>query len=132
MKSIRVVAAIIVNDKQEVLCALRSQSMSLPGLWEFPGGKIEVEETPQEALIREITEELGCNIEVADLVTEVTHEYPNIIVNLSTYYARIIHGKPIAKEHEKLAWMPLKQLRSLAWAPADVPTVEILTRGLSE
>ncbi|WP_206922780.1 (deoxy)nucleoside triphosphate pyrophosphohydrolase [Alicyclobacillus suci] len=132
MKTVRVVAAIIINDKQEVLCALRSQAMSLPGLWEFPGGKIEPEETPQAALVREIAEELGCNIEVANLVAEVTHQYPNIIVNLSTYHARIVRGKPIAKEHEKLVWMPLNELKSLAWAPADIPTVEILVQVLSE
>ncbi|MDF2652440.1 MAG: (deoxy)nucleoside triphosphate pyrophosphohydrolase, partial [Paenibacillus sp.] len=68
MKKIDVVGAVIFNNNNEVLCALRSQTMSLPGLWEFPGGKIEPNETPQECLVREIQEELNCSIQVGDLV----------------------------------------------------------------
>jgi len=109
-----------------VLCALRSQTMSLPGLWEFPGGKIESGETPQESLKREIREELNCTIEVGELVADATHEYPTIIVRLITYFARIIDSTPIANEHEKLIWLPMYELDSLEWAPADLPTIEAL------
>lgn len=128
-KTVRVVGAVIYNEQNEILCALRSPEMSLPNLWEFPGGKIEEGENPEESLVREIQEELECTIEVYEKIEEVYHEYPNVIVNLLTYKAKIIEGEPKAKEHAELKWMPLQELRSLEWAPADIPTVEAL-RGV--
>ena len=126
---VRVVGAVIYNERNEILCALRSPEMSLPNLWEFPGGKIEEAEKPEEALVREIKEELGCMITVYEKIAEVHHEYPNIIVNLLTYKARIIDGEPNAKEHAQLKWVPLQNLDSLNWAPADIPTVKALLKG---
>lgn len=126
MKKIDVVGAVILNEKNEVLCALRSQMMSMPGLWEFPGGKIEPGETPEASLIREIEEELGCTIKVGGLVADAVHGYPAIIVRLITYFATIVAGKPAAKEHEKLIWLPIHELSALEWAPADLPTIERL------
>jgi 8-oxo-dGTP diphosphatase len=125
-KTIKVVGAVSFNDKEEILCALRSPNMSLPNLWEFPGGKIEEGERPEESLIREIQEELGCKVEVYELIEDVVHEYPNVIVNLLTYKTKIVEGIPTAKEHAELKWVPLKELRSLEWAPADMPTVDKL------
>jgi 8-oxo-dGTP diphosphatase len=127
MKKIDVVGAVIFNNNNEVLCALRSQTMSLPGLWEFPGGKIEPNETPQECLVREIQEELNCSIQVGDLVADATHEYPSIIVRLITYKAVVTQGTPTPNEHEKLVWLPLDQLTTLEWAPADLPTIDRLS-----
>jgi 8-oxo-dGTP diphosphatase len=127
MKKVDVVGAVIVNEKKEVLCALRSQNMSLPGLWEFPGGKIEPDETPEASLIREIQEELSCTIEVGELVADATYEYPTVIVRLITYTALIVDGQPTPNEHEKLVWLPVSELPTLEWAPADLPTIEILT-----
>ncbi|TCP54629.1 8-oxo-dGTP diphosphatase [Tumebacillus sp. BK434] len=126
MKKVDVVGAIIVNEKKEVLCALRSQNMSLPGLWEFPGGKIEEGEDPKDSLVREIKEELDCEIEVGDLVVDATHEYPTVVVRLITYFATIVHGEPKASEHEKLTWLSKSELSSLNWAPADLPTLDRL------
>ncbi|RBW69694.1 8-oxo-dGTP diphosphatase MutT [Bacillus taeanensis] len=126
MKKVNVVGAIIENDKNEILCALRSPTMSLPNLWEFPGGKIEEGEKPEETLVREIQEELGCTIEVFDLVEDVEHEYPTIIVRLMTYKAKIVEGTPEAKEHAKLEWVKLDNLCELEWAPADIPTIDKL------
>jgi 8-oxo-dGTP diphosphatase len=126
MKQVDVVGAVIINDNDEVLCALRSQQMSLPGLWEFPGGKIEAGEEQRAALIREIKEELLCDIEVGDLIADVTHEYPTIIVRLITYFAIVTGGVPVATEHERLEWINKENLHSLQWAPADIPTVQIL------
>ena len=123
-KTIKVVGAIIRNDAQEILCALRSNTMSLPNLWEFPGGKIEEDEQPQETLKREIMEELGCEIEVFDLVENTVHDYGNVIVNLQTFHARILSGTPLATEHVALIWLPSTSLESLVWAPADIPAVE--------
>jgi 8-oxo-dGTP diphosphatase len=127
MKKVDVVGAVILNEANEILCALRSQKMSLPGLWEFPGGKIEPNETPEESLIREIQEELNCTIKVGELIADFTHDYPTITVRLITYLAKITDGVPFASEHEKLIWLPLNQLYTLEWAPADLPTLEALT-----
>ena len=126
-KQIKVVGAVIRNDQNQILCALRSPEMSMPNSWEFPGGKIEKNEKPEEALVREIQEELGCEISVTELVEAVIHEYPNIIVNLITYEAKIISGTPVANEHAKIEWKEITELKELEWAPADLPTVEKMT-----
>ncbi|MDB2384791.1 (deoxy)nucleoside triphosphate pyrophosphohydrolase [Endozoicomonas sp.] len=123
-KHIHVVGAIIANHAGSILCALRSPSMTLPNLWEFPGGKIEPSEKPQESLIREIQEELGCTIAVGNEVDNTTYEYEQFIVTLCTYQTRIVSGKPEPKEHAALLWLPKESLLSLHWAPADIPAVE--------
>jgi 8-oxo-dGTP diphosphatase len=132
MKKVDVVGAVIFNEKNEVLCALRSQAMSLPRLWEFPGGKVESGETPQESLIREIQEELDCTITVGDLIADATYEYPTVIVRLITYIASVVVGTPTPKEHEKLIWLPIEQLTTLEWAPADLPTIDELMKQTSQ
>lgn len=124
-KTIKVVGAIIENNNK-ILCALRSKDMSLPMMWEFPGGKIEEGESVNEAIVREIKEELDCNIEVISIFNDNTHEYENIIVNLITVKCKLISGNPKAKEHAKLLWLPVDYLESLNWAPADIPAIEEL------
>lgn len=128
--TLKVVAAIIKNEKDEILCALRSPSMSLPNLWEFPGGKVEKDEKLEEAIIREIKEELNCDIEVFNQFDDVTHEYERVIVNLITFICKIKSGTPIAKEHSQLIWTGTKDLNKLEWAPADVPTVNKLIKEM--
>ncbi|HYG57261.1 MAG TPA: (deoxy)nucleoside triphosphate pyrophosphohydrolase [Symbiobacteriaceae bacterium] len=118
-----VVGAVIQNERGEVLCALRSQHMSVPGLWEFPGGKIEPGEAPDATLRREIEEELGCAITVGEQVEDTTYAYPAVEVRLMTYRARIVSGQPHPREHAELRWVPPQGLLSLQWAPADVPAV---------
>ncbi|WP_434683173.1 (deoxy)nucleoside triphosphate pyrophosphohydrolase [Bacillus sp. PM5] len=125
-RKVSVVGAVIFNEENEILCALRSPTMSLPNHWEFPGGKIGEGETPQEALIREIKEEIGCLITVGEQIEEVEHEYADITVYLTTYKARIVLGAPKALEHAELKWSSVKDLKYLKWAPADVPTIEAL------
>lgn len=124
-KTVKVVGAIIENNN-EILCALRSKDMSLPMMWEFPGGKIEEGESVNEAIVREIKEELDCNIEVISIFNDNTHEYENIIVNLITVKCKLISGNPKAKEHAKLLWLPVDYLESLNWAPADIPAIKEL------
>lgn len=127
-KQIKVVAAIIENDQNEILCALRAPEMSMSNLWEFPGGKVEKNEDPHSALVREISEELGCTIETShEIYNDNTHEYDAIVVNLFSIKAKIVNGTPIAREHSKLIWLKRENLPSLKWAPADLPAVKQLT-----
>ncbi|GAA0179059.1 (deoxy)nucleoside triphosphate pyrophosphohydrolase [Clostridium sediminicola] len=125
-KTIKVVGAIIENDNNEILCALRSPEMSLPNMWEFPGGKVEKDEELGQAIVREIDEELGCIIESGEVFYDTTYEYDKIIVNLITLKCRIKSGEPVASEHSKLIWLKRENLESLKWAPADISTVDKL------
>ncbi|KRF54831.1 DNA mismatch repair protein MutT [Bacillus sp. Soil745] len=126
-KQVKVVAAIIENEKDEILCALRSPEMSIPNMWEFPGGKVEKGEDIFTALKREIDEELQCKVETETSVfNDNTHEYETFIINLLSIKCRIIEGTPTANEHSKLIWLKRENLSSLKWAPADIPAVEQL------
>ena len=131
-KLVKVVGAIIENNNSEILCALRSKDMSLPNYWEFPGGKIEEVETIADAVVREIKEELDCNIDFISVFDDNTHEYENIIVNLIAVKCKLVNGEPKASEHAKLIWMPKVYLDSLKWAPADIPAVKKLIKTHNE
>ena len=123
-KHINVVAAVIVNEKNEILCALRSPQMTLPNLWEFPGGKIEQEESHIEALRREIHEELGITIGVEEKVESTYYEYETFTIQLTSYFSHIKKGIMKATEHAELRWLTSEELLSLEWAPADIPAVK--------
>ena len=125
-KLIKVVGAIIGNENQEILCALRSPKMSIPNHWEFPGGKIEENETLKQAIEREIKEELNCTVNFIDIFNDDTYEYDNFIVNLITLKCKLVEGTPTASEHSKLLWLHRENLSSLKWAPADISTVKKL------
>lgn len=128
-KTVHVVGAIIENDNKEIFCALRSPEMSLPNYWEFPGGKIEDNETPEQALAREIKEEFNCEISVGEKVEDTTYEYEKVIVRLETYMSTILNGTPTALEHADTKWVPRNRLLSLDFAPADIPAVKKLVNG---
>jgi 8-oxo-dGTP diphosphatase len=126
-KLVKVVAAIIENEKQEILCALRSPEMSIPNMWEFPGGKVETNEDIFSALEREICEELGCKVETyKEVFNDNTHEYEKFIINLISIKCRVVEGIPTKSEHSKLIWLKRENLESLKWAPADISAVEQL------
>lgn len=125
-KLIKVVGAIIENENKEILCALRSPKMSIPNHWEFPGGKIEENETLKQAIEREIKEELNCTVNFIDIFNDDTYEYDNFIVNLITLKCKLVEGTPTASEHSKLLWLHRENLSSLKWAPADISTVKKL------
>ncbi|WP_096199743.1 (deoxy)nucleoside triphosphate pyrophosphohydrolase [Bacillus sp. FJAT-45350] len=131
-KTVNVVGAVIFNSNKEILCALRSSTMTMPHLWEFPGGKIEEGEKAEDALVREIDEELGCEILVQDSVEDTTYEYEQINVRLLTFTCKIVKGSPVAKEHEELRWVPISFLSKLKWAPADISAVKTLEKKFEE
>ncbi|TMN22178.1 (deoxy)nucleoside triphosphate pyrophosphohydrolase [Lentibacillus cibarius] len=124
-KNIHVVGAVILDDNK-ILCAQRGPSKSLPYKWEFPGGKIEQGETPENALKREIEEEMHCYINVGAQVDHTVYEYDFGTVHLTTYFCHLLEGTPIRTEHHKLAWVSPEDLQILDWAPADIPAIEKL------
>ncbi|MED3575472.1 (deoxy)nucleoside triphosphate pyrophosphohydrolase [Cytobacillus praedii] len=128
-KNIHVVGAIII-DNNKILCAQRGPDKSLPLKWEFPGGKIEAGESAQEALKREISEEMNCQIEIGEQVDHTVYEYDFGIVHLTTFSCKLIEGKPELTEHVAIKWLPPSELASLDWAPADIPAVEKLSRAI--
>lgn len=123
---LEVVGAVIVREGL-ILCALRSPESSLPDVWEFPGGKVELGESHEHALAREIAEELGCAVTVGASITSTTHSYRSRTVQLHTYQCEIASGEPVAHEHAELRWVAADQLNLLDWAEADIPTVQLLT-----
>ena len=97
--------------------------MSLPGMWEFPGGKIEGEESPKEALLRELREELLCNAEIGEYIQTTEYEYEFGMVVLTTYYCNLTGDEPKLTEHAEIRWVHAAELDKLNWAPADIPAV---------
>lgn len=129
-KHINVVGAVIVRDGA-VLCAKRGPGGHLEGMWEFPGGKIELGETGRQALEREIDEELKCRVEVGGEVTTTSYEYDFGSVTLTTFYCELLGGSPVLTEHEEVRWLLPSELSALAWAPADIPAVEIVQESVA-
>ena len=126
LKKINVVGAILVENGK-ILCAQRGEDKSLAYLWEFPGGKIETGETPQEALIRELQEELLIEVEVqSEKFEETSYQYDFGLVNLTTFICFLKSGTPQLTEHIAVDWLAHKELNNLKWAPADIPAVEKL------
>ena len=130
-KQIDVVGAVILRANQ-VLCAQRGEGGALPGMWEFPGGKIEAGETAREALEREIVEELDCQVRVGEEVETTTHDYEFGTVTLTTFYCELVEGEPVLSEHQAVIWLSPSELGSLEWAPADVPAVERIRQDLGD
>jgi 8-oxo-dGTP diphosphatase len=124
IKIIPVVCAIIEQDEL-VLCALRSETMSLPEKWEFPGGKLELNELPEKALIREIKEELNVSIEIIEALPTSDYSYvPEKVIRLIPFRGIIQNNEiPVASEHAELRWVLKNDLMKLNWAEADVPIV---------
>lgn len=124
MKTIEVVAAIITHNDQ-IFATQRGYGEFKDG-WEFPGGKMEPGETPQQALMREIREELDTEIEVGSLVETVEYDYPNFHLTMHCFLCTIRSGELVLKEHEAAKWLTREELDSLDWLPADVKVVEKL------
>ncbi|MDY3726858.1 MAG: (deoxy)nucleoside triphosphate pyrophosphohydrolase [Wujia sp.] len=126
MKTVNVVAAII-QDGDRIFATQRGYGEFKDG-WEFPGGKIEPGETPQQALKREIEEELDTEITVGDLLTVVEYDYPTFHLSMQCFLCTVESGNLTLKEHEAAKWLTREQLDTVAWLPADVEVVEAYKR----
>ena len=122
MKTIRVVAAII-NEKGKVLATQRGYGEFKDG-WEFPGGKIELGEIPEAAIVREIKEELDTEIEVVKLLDTVEYDYPQFHLSMDCFICKIKSGDLVLKEHEAAKWLTKENLDSVDWLPADLSLIE--------
>ncbi len=120
---IEVVCGVIL-DGDKVLCVQRSETMSLPLKWEFPGGKIEKNETPEQCLYREIKEELGVSIDILEKLTNSYYDYGSFEIILIPYLCKYLGDEIILSEHKALEWLLFSELTMLEWAPADVPIVK--------
>ena len=123
MKHIHVACAIIKLEGK-VLCTQRSESMSMPLKWEFPGGKIDEGESPQECLKRELIEELGVEASTGQALATATHHYPSFSVTLYPFICEIISGEITLHEHSAMVWLPVEELHMLDWAEADLPVIK--------
>lgn len=127
MKTIKVVAAII-RDGNRILATQRGYGEQKDG-WEFPGGKVESNETPEAAIVREIREELNADIEVTGFLTTVEHDYPNFHLSMDCFWARLAEGTELKLlEHEAAKWLSIENINSVDWLPADIKVVEAIIR----
>jgi 8-oxo-dGTP diphosphatase len=130
MPVLRVVAG-VVRRKERILAARRGPDMRHPGRWEFPGGKVREGESDRAALIRELREELGIDVEVHDFLAESLFQYPDQTVRLLGYWCDLGAQEPKCLEHDKVAWFNRLELSGLVWADADLPLVAKAREQLS-
>lgn len=128
MKSIRVVAAVI-RDNDRIFATQRGYG-NYKGWWEFPGGKIEAGETPQEALKREIREELDTLVEVGDLIACVEYDYPEFHLSMDCFWCTILEGNLHLNEAEDARWLTNENLMSAKWLPADLEVLEVISKSI--
>ena len=128
MKTVRVVAAII-REGNKVFATQRGYG-DYKDRWEFPGGKIEPGETPQQALAREIKEELDTEIAVGDYLTTIEYDYPAFHLSMQCFWCKIVDGTPVLIEHEAARWLDLDHIDSVDWLPADLTIIPLIKSEL--
>ena len=128
MKTIRVVAAVI-RCEDKIFATARGYG-EFKGQWEFPGGKIEPGETPQQALVREIKEELETDIKVGELIGTIEYDYHAFHLSMDCFWCEVIEGKLVLKEAEDAKWLSKDELDSVQWLPADITLIERLKREI--
>jgi 8-oxo-dGTP diphosphatase len=133
MKIIKVVAAVIksLNDKgQTIILSTQRGYGEFKDSWEFPGGKIENGETPQEALKREIMEELDTQIKVGTLIDTIEYDYSDFHLSMDCFWCEIVRGNLVLKEHENAKWLTKEQLQDVEWLPADIKLIENIRENM--
>lgn len=118
---INVVAAVIMDSEDRILCAQRAAEDRHPYKWEFPGGKIEPGESPEDALVRELKEELSIDSEIRGRIVSTSFTYESFALNLILFDVSIVKGTVRPIVHHSLKWMPVHEMESLEWMPADYP-----------
>ncbi|MCD7766054.1 MAG: (deoxy)nucleoside triphosphate pyrophosphohydrolase [Lachnospiraceae bacterium] len=128
MKIVKVVAAVIRHENK-IFATQRGYGEFKDG-WEFPGGKVEPGETEQEALMREIREELDTVIEVGEQITRVEYDYPTFHLSMNCFWAEVVSGDLVLKEHEAARWLSKEELYSVEWLPADLELIGMIEKSL--
>ena len=135
MKTVRVVAAVIKStneNKEPIIFATQRGYGDFKGGWEFPGGKIEEGETPEQAALkREIQEELDTEILVKKRIDTIEYDYPNFHLSMDCFWCEIVSGNLVLKEHEAARWLTKKQLNDVKWLPADVTLIEKIGKEIN-
>ena len=127
MKTVKVVAAVIKAVKEDgrtMIFATQRGYGEFKGGWEFPGGKIEAGETPQEALKREIMEELDTEVSVGEWIETVEYDYPGFHLSMDCFWAEIVSGDLVLTEHAAAKWLTKEELDSVEWLPADITLID--------
>ena len=127
-----IVTAAIIIENGCVFAARRKPGLHLAGYWEFPGGKVELGETPEQCLERELKEELGINCKIGAFLGESVFNYGNKIIRLLGFYTTHVHGTFLLRDHDQMVWLHPIELSELQWAPADIPLVELLIRKITD
>ena len=134
MKTVRVVAAVIKStneNKEPIIFATQRGYGDFKGGWEFPGGKIEEGETSEQALKREIMEELDTEISVGELIDTIEYDYPQFHLSMDCFWCEIVSGNLVLKDHEAARWLTKKQLNDVKWLPADVTLIEKIGKEIN-
>lgn len=129
MKTVKVVAAVLHSD-DKVFATARGYG-DYKGQWEFPGGKIEPGELPQQALTREIREELDTDIEVGDLIGTVEYDYPTFHLSMDCFWCTVVNGNLILKEAQEARWLGKSEIYSVQWLPADITIIDRIVKQLN-
>jgi 8-oxo-dGTP diphosphatase len=121
---LKVTCAVIINSKNQLLAAQRSEAMPHPLLWELPGGKIKKNEKPEQCIKREIFEEIGTMVQPIIKLDPSVHDYPERTVELIPYVCKIVKGTPHPMEHKALEWLDCEQIPTVEWLAADIPILK--------